>query len=145
VNIFLAAFLACVLSHLVVLAALRGWAIWKLRSVVRQYGAQGNDRIADLPNIEALIAQTNAARPAAKPPADCQHPEEWHYVVAISNNPRNPGTIFWCRSCGSLKGWKPADDASGSEWQGPAYESNVHPVSTSISDNTLDKDRREDG
>ena len=118
-NIFLVAFLACLLSQLVVLALLRGYALWKFRAVVKQYGA--NDQIAEPPDLAVFMAQANASRPAPKSAADCQHPETWHYVLAVSTSPRNAGTIFWCRSCGSIKGWKPADDASVNEWQGPSY------------------------
>jgi hypothetical protein len=55
----------------------------------------------------------------------CQHPEALVYVLVdeakLFADNRRAATIFWCRGCGSLKGWHPRDQAIASkdEWQPP--------------------------
>ncbi len=45
----------------------------------------------------------------------CDHPGKFQYVIVFTLTE----TIRWCRQCGAIKGWRPADQAKASldEWQ----------------------------
>lgn len=78
--------------------------------------------------------------------ATCEHPESLHYVLALDS--KEPITepwpvIIWCRGCGAISGWKPADRKSnGDEWQAPDGVIPDHEATMRLLDRAADVDSR---
>ena len=115
---FVAAFLGSLLALAFAGAIVRTYAHWRMRRLFEPSTLQPTSA-ASSAQLDAFIQGKLKERPPAVHASECVHPEQWIYCLQIESDKLIGAAILWCRSCGSVNGWRPADDPSPSPWQSP--------------------------